>query len=231
MFFIFFYFQILICQFLLYGCFLPSGGIKYNPNKGIKIHEEKIGLSSQIIIVRDESFLVFKKIKLYTAEKNLNNWHKVFEPMDAVIGSNGFANPDEKREGDGKTPSGIFPLKIAFGYQELIKSKMPYRQILSDDIWVDDIDAEDYNQWTKINQTKATSYERMKRTDDLYKYGIVIGYNTDPVIYGKGSAIFLHVWKDKNSPTTGCVAVSEENMFKLLQWLDPTKLPLIIIGP
>ncbi|MCX5849146.1 MAG: L,D-transpeptidase family protein, partial [Deltaproteobacteria bacterium] len=153
-----------------------------------------------------------------------------FEPIDAVIGRNGFAAAGEKREGDGKTPSGIYPLKITFGYDESVKSKMPYRQAVADDIWVDDPTADDYNRWTKKSETRATSYEMMKRDDDLYKYGIVIEYNTDPVIKGNGSAIFLHIWKGEGTTTAGCVAVSEENILKIIEWLDPAASPLIISG-
>ncbi len=145
-------------------------------------------------------------------EKRGDNWQMALEPFNAVIGKNGFAPEGEKREGDGKTPSGIYPLKMTFGYNETIKTKMPYRQALADDIWVDDPNADDYNRWVKKQKTHAASYEIMKRDDNLYKYGIVIEYNTDPVIKGNGSAIFLHIWKGEGIPTAGCVAVYEENI-------------------
>ena len=151
-------------------------------------------------------------------------------PMDAVIGENGFARPGEKREGDGRTPSGIFSLKRTFGYDKTVNTKMPFRQAAEEDLWVDDPNAPDYNQWVKQGETGAGSYEKMKREDDQYKYGIVIEYNTEPVIKGYGSAIFFHVWEEKSHSTAGCVAVSEENMIKILEWLDPNAFPLIIMG-
>ncbi|OGP91679.1 MAG: hypothetical protein A2031_00955 [Deltaproteobacteria bacterium RBG_19FT_COMBO_43_11] len=153
-----------------------------------------------------------------------------FEPVNAVIGKNGFAVPGEKREGDGKTPSGIFALKQTFGYNESIVTKMPYRQALDEDIWIDDANASDYNRWVKKDKTSAASFEKMKREDDLYKYGIIIEYNTAPVIKGNGSAIFFHVWGGENVSTAGCVAVSEENIIKILAWLDPKAQPLIMMG-
>jgi len=107
---------------------------------------------------------------------------------------------------------------------------MPYRQVFDDDIWVDDPDAPDYNQWVKRNNTAAKSFEKMKRDDDQYKYGVVIEYNTSPVVKGHGSAIFLHIWKAKNKPTAGCVAVSEKDLLKILSWLDPGARPVIILG-
>ena len=70
----------------------------------------------------------------------------------------------------------------------------------------------------------------MRRSDNLYKYGIVIEYNTNPVIKGYGSAIFFHIWRGKDVTTEGCVAVSEDNIIRILEWLDPTARPLIIMG-
>ena len=58
--------------------------------------------------------------------------------MDAVIGRNGFAPPGEKCEGDGRTPSGLFRLKTAFGYPPSVPTQMPYRQSQEDDLWIDD---------------------------------------------------------------------------------------------
>jgi L,D-peptidoglycan transpeptidase YkuD (ErfK/YbiS/YcfS/YnhG family) len=107
---------------------------------------------------------------------------------------------------------------------------MPYRQATNDDVWVDDPNSIDYNRWVKKQDTHAASYEMMKRDDNLYKYGIVIEYNTDPVIKGNGSAIFLHIRKGEGIPTAGCVAVSEEDIIKIIGWLDPAAAPLIITG-
>lgn len=86
---------------------------------------------------------------------------------------------------------------MTFGYDESIETKMPYRQALADDIWVDDQNAEDYNRWVKKSETRAVSYEMMKRDDDLYKYGIVIEYNTDPVIKGTAAPSFCTSGKAK----------------------------------
>lgn len=183
------------------------------------------------MLVVDESLLFWTSRKVYTLERQDGIWRQVFDPMKAVIGRNGFAPPGEKREGDGRTPSGQYRLGTAFGYAREISTKMPYRQALSDDLWVDDPKAPDYNRWVKQTETQAASYEKMKRDDDQYKYGLVIEYNSNPVIPGYGSAIFLHIWKSPGSPTAGCVAVSEEDILKILGWLDPAAHPVIIINP
>ncbi len=228
-FFIFIIFQLLAFLFLLQGCGLLSTLIKPDANGFLDKHKNKIGKSSQILLVRDEGFLFFTLAKLYTFEKQGDIWQQAFEPMDAAIGRNDFALDQQKREGDGKTPSGVYPLKLTFGYDESVQTKMPYRQTLPDDVWVDDPDSPDYNRWVKLKDTQAVSFERMRRDDDLYKYGVIIEYNTDPVIRGNGSAIFLHVWKCAGMPTAGCVAVAEENMLKILKWLNPAAHPLMIL--
>ena len=108
---------------------------------------------------------------------------------------------------------------------------MPYRQSLPDDVWIDDPDAPDYNRLVRQSQTRASSYEKMKRGDNLYQYGMVIEYNTDPVIKGHGSAIFLHIWTGPKSTTAGCVAVSKDHLLKILNWLDPAAKPAILMNP
>jgi L,D-peptidoglycan transpeptidase YkuD (ErfK/YbiS/YcfS/YnhG family) len=216
---------------LLFSCCFANPQMNEIELKGLLTpYENKLGQSTQIIIVGERIGLSSSRYFVYTVEKKHDHWKWVSGPIEATIGKNGFALPGEKREGDGRTPSGIFSLKRTFGYDKTVKTKMPYRQATEEDLWVDDPNAPDYNQWVKQAETGAASYEKMKREDLQYKYGIVIEYNTDPVIKGHGSAIFFHVWKGKDSPTAGCVAVSEEDIIKILGWLDPNAFPLIIMG-
>lgn len=146
-----------------------------------------------------------------------------------MSGRNGFARTDEKREGDGKTPAGTFSLESAFGYAPDINTRLVYRQATKNDIWVDDPASGDYNKWVRKGETTASSFEEMKRNDNLYRYGIVTGYNLHPVIKGRGSAIFLHVWRGKGKPTAGCIAMAEKDIIEILAWLDPSKQPVIVI--
>lgn len=158
-----------------------------------------------------------------------NIWKSQFLPMTAVIGRRGFALAAGKREGDGRTPVGVYWLGYAFGYAPEVPTHLAYRQARENDYWVDDPESAMYNKWI-THKPRARSYERMKRDDDLYKYGVVIEYNTESTVPGEGSAIFLHVWRGPDSPTSGCVALSEKNMLKLLKWLDRTQRPVIILG-
>ena len=190
-------------------------------------HAAQIGESEQLIFTINKDSSSFHAT-IHTLEKKSGDWHPVFTAFDGSIGEKGFAPISEKREGDDKTPSGIFPLGVAFGYDPSVATKMPYRQVTDDDFWVDDANSEDYNKWIK-GEPNAASWEKMKREDDQYKYGVVIEYNTHPIVKGNGSAIFLHVWKPGES-TSGCVSTSEEMVLKILGWLDPARKPMIIMG-
>jgi L,D-peptidoglycan transpeptidase YkuD (ErfK/YbiS/YcfS/YnhG family) len=165
----------------------------------------------------------------YLFEKTDAGWKQLPDTFQSIIGRTGFAAPDKKREGDGKTPSGIFPLSLVFGYASSADTRMPYRQAAADDFWVDDVSSLQYNTWVK-GKPAAKSFEKMKRNDNLYKWGIVVEYNTNPIVAGNGSAIFLHVWSRPNGVTDGCAAFSEENILKVLKWLDPAKKPVVVMG-
>jgi len=227
---IFIRFTVLLVLISLTTYVSVASASNYDMKAYLAAHENEIKNSTQILLVFGNSSMSSTERKVYALEKKGGEWKAAFEPFDAVIGKNGFAEADKKREGDGKTPSGAFALQMTFGYEKSINTKMPYRQTLVDDIWVDDPKANDYNSWVKKTETQGVSYEKMRRDDNLYKYGIVIEYNTNPVVKEYGSAIFFHVWRGKDIPTEGCVAVSEEDIVKILAWLDPKALPVIIMG-
>jgi L,D-peptidoglycan transpeptidase YkuD (ErfK/YbiS/YcfS/YnhG family) len=167
------------------------------------------------------------KARLSAWQRQGKDWHRLFL-VSAVIGRNGLAHPGQKKEGDGRTPSGIYPLGPAFGYAPSINTGLPYRQATDKDFWVDDTRSMQYNLW--VNGTPdARSFERLRRPDNLYQYGIVIGYNENPVVPGAGSAIFMHVWRRYGSPTSGCVALNQRYLRKVLSWLQRQYQPVIIL--
>lgn len=95
--------------------------------------------------------------------------------------------------------------------------------------------AADYNSWVRIpaaqeNEPKNywASVERMKRRDHLYELGLIVKHNTEPAVAGKGSAIFLHLWRSPGAPTLGCTAMDKQELIRLLTWLDPAKHPLLV---
>jgi len=167
-----------------------------------------------------------------TFEYQAGVWQAKYPQMTGSGGKNGFAPFDQKAEGDGRAPTGIFDLVAAFGYHETAETRMPYRQATDQDFWIDDSASENYNQWLRLESgiRPGVSHERLRRDDHLYEYLIVIDYNSDPVVKNKGSAIFLHVERAPGIPTVGCIATSRDNMKALFKWLDPAKSPIIIMG-
>jgi L,D-peptidoglycan transpeptidase YkuD (ErfK/YbiS/YcfS/YnhG family) len=162
----------------------------------------------------------------------------------AVLGKNGMAwgrglhrentrlsDEPVKREGDGRSPKGAYELLRAYGYQKNVRIKFPYVETAPEMICIDDSRSEYYNMIVrdeKIADAPDTSHEQMMREDDLYKYAILVGHNTDAPEKNAGSCIFIHIWRDSDSYTAGCTAVSEANIMRLLSWLDPAKKPCFV---
>jgi len=192
------------------------------------LSESEIKGDQLLLVVADSADTSLAR--LYVLERTAAGWEARFAPVPAMIGRNGIAPRGEKREGDGRTPTGVFPLEFAFGYASAIESRMTYRQATEEDVWVDDVNVPDYNTWVKRSETGAASYEVMKRPDHRYRHGIVIGYNRNPVVKGLGSAIFLHVRLEEGVTTSGCVAVDEPELVRILAWLDPSKKPQMVMA-
>jgi L,D-peptidoglycan transpeptidase YkuD (ErfK/YbiS/YcfS/YnhG family) len=143
------------------------------------------------------------------------------------VGRNGITA--EKSERDGCTPAGQFRLGGAFGVCPNPGTKMAWRAVTPDSRWVDDPESTLYNTWVEApDDTGWSSAEHLIDFPLEYAYAVIVGYNTDPVIPGKGSAIFLHCG---TQPTSGCIAVAEADLLRILAWLEPSKLPEILIRP
>jgi len=182
----------------------------------------------QLLVVYNEKPENFTAV-FVALEKKGNKWAVKQSPIEAGIGKNGFAPPLQKLEGDGKSPTGIFKLGKLFSYEKQTKTLLENQQTTKDDKWIDDVNSADYNKYVS-GSTDAKSYENLLLNTDVYKYCTVIEYNTNPVIKGKGSAIFFHLALKPASFTAGCVAIKEEYMKLMVNWLDPKQNPTIIMG-
>jgi L,D-peptidoglycan transpeptidase YkuD (ErfK/YbiS/YcfS/YnhG family) len=205
--------------------------------------------TGQIAVVSTPSW-ASKTGTLQMFSRSHGRWIPFGENIAVVLGRNGLAwgigllkrprSGAEKVEGDGCSPAGIFSLGPAFGYSERPPdgTRLQYRSITERDYYVDDSLSKDYNQWVQLPDTIPNdpnrhwrTAERMKGDDSCYEFGIVIHHNMSPVIKGKGSAIFLHVWESPDSSTAGCTAMSKTSIQILLRWLDPRRNPLLIQAP
>lgn len=183
--------------------------------------------SEQLVWVQPPQHGVQTRVQRF--EKKGTDWVLVPGEFSAVVGKKGLAKLGEKLEGDLKTPQGLFSLQRAFGRAPAAHTRLAYEQVTSDYKWVDDPQAPDYNQLVR-GSTNATSYERLLRGDELYDLFLVLEYNTAPIEKGKGSAIFMHLWKNDTDGTAGCVALKREDLKQVAGWLDPAKNPKILIG-
>ena len=164
--------------------------------------------------------------ELWLYEKNGSYWKAVEGPWPAMVGKNGMS---KQAEGDGRAPSGVFLLGTAFGTEEKPDgAAYQYRKLDSSDRWVDDRNSPFYNRWVRGTEKVCGNGENLSRIEQ-YRHAVVIHYN-DRAETERGSAIFLHVWKDPGQPTLGCTAISRENMVELLRWLDYAARPVLVQG-
>jgi L,D-peptidoglycan transpeptidase YkuD (ErfK/YbiS/YcfS/YnhG family) len=128
----------------------------------------------------------------------------------------------DKREGDGASPEGTFPLVRAFYRPDRLPppaTALPLAALKPSDGWVDEPSDPQYNRLVTLPY--AASHEAMWRDDGLYDLVVLIGYNTDQPVAGRGSAIFLHVASPDFAPTAGCIAVTRDTLVALLGLLGP----------
>jgi L,D-peptidoglycan transpeptidase YkuD (ErfK/YbiS/YcfS/YnhG family) len=128
----------------------------------------------------------------------------------------------DKREGDGASPAGSFPLIRAFYRADRLarpETGLPLAAMRPDAGWVDDPADPQYNRLVTLPY--AAHHEEMWRQDGLYDLVVVIGYNTAPVVPGRGSAIFLHCAAADFVPTAGCITIARDALLALLPLLGP----------
>ncbi|HSD87368.1 MAG TPA: L,D-transpeptidase family protein [Kofleriaceae bacterium] len=175
-------------------------------------------------------------------------WKPQGDPWPAVVGHSGSGwgigvhgtgAPNRegplKKEGDGKSPAGVFKINGVYGVAEEPPqgTKLAYETTAHGD-WqcVDDPGSEHYAEIIDRKQVPSDweSAEELLRDDTLYTWVVDVGHNPDRA-RGKGSCIFLHVWRDKDSTTVGCTAMEEPRLAQLISTLDPKAEPLFVLLP
>lgn len=171
------------------------------------------GQTSQIIIVVVEG----TQAVLSFYEKENDIWREVLK-TEACIGRNGIG---KVREGDNKTPIGMFQFIKAFGILENPGTKLDYVQVDASHYWVDDKYSTYYNQFvsTQDVQMDWESAEHLCEYGALYHYVLALNYNQE-CVEGAGSAIFLHCSLEKTKSTAGCIAIPEADMREIIKGVD-----------
>lgn len=136
--------------------------------------------------------------------------------LRAVIGRGGTCR--EKLEGDGCTPTGILRLrKILYRADRLSEpiASVSCESLKETDGWCDDVKHTSYNK--QIQLPFEAGHERLWLESSLYDIIGVLDYNCDPILVGRGSAIFLHIARPEMTPTDGCIALSKEDLLWVLR--------------
>jgi L,D-peptidoglycan transpeptidase YkuD (ErfK/YbiS/YcfS/YnhG family) len=135
-----------------------------------------------------------------------------------TLGRGGVVAPEDKKEGDGKTPLGTYPLRQLIWRADRApkpETGLHTEALTPETGWCEDPASPEYNM--KITLPHPSVHDRMTREDDLYDYVVVIGYNDAPIVAGKGSAIFMHLARPDFSPTAGCVGLRREDLLEVLK--------------
>lgn len=187
--------------------------------------------------------------QLQAFERTAHGWRAHGQRFDVALGRNGSAwglglhpaqtDGPQKREGDGRSPAGVFTIGEAFGYAQRIDSALPYQPMQQSSYCIDVPDSPLYNRIVDAEQVGADavagSTEPMRLDlhhdgDRRYQEGFVIGHNPQ-ARPGAGSCIFAHLWRAAGEATAGCTAMEPADMQRLLAWLRPDAAPLFVLLP
>ncbi|PIQ23680.1 hypothetical protein COW36_20065 [bacterium (Candidatus Blackallbacteria) CG17_big_fil_post_rev_8_21_14_2_50_48_46] len=195
------------------------------------------------------------KLQRFERPNSETAWQAVGSAMPVVVGKKGMgwgqglhskalAAPEAfRKEGDKRAPAGVFRLGTVFGLArpETVKPwlKMPYLLLQDETRCIGARESVYYNQIVEQNQVKRDwkhdgDNENMKldalRDEGAYRWGLFVEHNTPPDRVS-GSCIFVHLWKGDGSGTSGCTALSKQNIEILLHWLDQSKNPILVQMP
>jgi len=201
--------------------------------------------SLQVIVVTTPDWTSTQgKARLFERKDRRSKWAAVGDEFPIVVGRNGLAwsrdtAPESvtefKTEGDGKAPAGLFPLTFAFGSGSKPEAvTASYTKLEQNTECVDDVNSTHYNKVVdrlKVGNFDWKSSERMLAVGPEYDLGLFVAHNSYPVRTGDGSCIFLHIWKDAASPTSGCTAMERAKLERILTWLEPKSNPYLVQLP
>ena len=139
-----------------------------------------------------------------------------------ALGPAGVTPAAAKREGDGASPAGAWPLRRVIyrpDRRPAPQTELPVQALAPDDGWCDAPADPAYNR--PVTLPYPASAEQLWREDAVYDLIVILGHNDDPVVPGAGSAIFLHLARPDYAPTQGCVALAAGDLEALLRIARP----------
>ncbi|WP_405444267.1 L,D-transpeptidase family protein [Streptomyces avidinii] len=163
-------------------------------------------------------------------ERWAGRWHEAGS-APARFGSNGLTDGATRTQGTNTTPTGLYELPYAFGIRRApAGTGHAYRRVSADSWWCQDNASAQYNRWVEPLPADCApgEAEHLVTYEKQYAHALVIGFNYDRPVRGRGAGIFLHV--NGKGATAGCVSVPERAMRAILRWADPGRRPHIAIG-
>ena len=149
--------------------------------------------------------------------------------LPCMLGRGGLT--DDKHEGDGATPIGVWPLRHGYYRPDRVslpQTALPLRPLAPNCGWCDDPNDPRYNR--PVELPYPAHAETLWREDGLYDLMVVLGYNDNPVRPGRGSAIFFHIARANGTSTQGCIVVSRSDMVKILSLCAPSTVMHISVA-
>ncbi len=201
----------------------------------------------QLVVVRADIW-TSKVASLQRYEKDDGDrWVEVGSTLPVNLGRNGLAwgrgdrDPMAKglakMEGDGRSPAGHFSLGAAFGIAPHLpdeKGSYAYHQSQDNSYCVEDVRSKNYNLIVELEDDDLAVWRLrspLRRTDGLFDWGIFVEHNTMPVEKGRGSCVFLHIWRDYPRSTAGCTSMSKASIELILGWLRRDANPHLVQLP
>jgi L,D-peptidoglycan transpeptidase YkuD (ErfK/YbiS/YcfS/YnhG family) len=170
--------------------------------------------AAQVVLVRHKGT---RAVVTACARRSTGGYRLVLGSFHGWVGYRGVAPAGRKREGDGRTPGGVFRLRGGFGTASNPGLRLGWLRVGAADVWVDDSAASLYNTHQRLPaRGRWASAERLRQR--AYRYAQVIGYN-EARTPGRGSAIFFHV--STGGPTAGCVSLPTSALLEVMRWERP----------
>ena len=199
--------------------------------------------SRQLILVTTRDWDALQgTLQRFKRKNSKSAWRPVGAAIPVVVGRNGLGwgaglnaqtgDGPSKKEGDGKSPAGVFRLGPAFGYAPASRAswlRVPYTPLAEDTECVDDVNSRHYNLIARRGGAGEVDWKSSERMREVagYRWGVVVAHNAGPRVAGRGSCIFLHIWAGPDKGTAGCTAMGQPDLEELLRWLDARERPVL----
>lgn len=159
------------------------------------------------------------KMDIY--QRNATGWQPVAAGIPTHVGSAGMA-PKAKSEYPA-TPMGVFTLPFAFGTAPNPGGGLKYVQVGPNHWWSGDDHSPTFNTMQVCQKAQCPFDTNASENLEIpqYKHAVVMGVNPNRTA-GDGAAFFFHT--TDGGSTAGCVAIEDDTLVKVIQWLKPGAL-------